>query len=120
MIAPPDYNTPDSRNRSFHPEELAVATFIATLCFTEQGFANIHETCARAASFKNAAKKIGVKVVATYWTQGASDGVLILEADNEEAATAVLLHLGSQGNVRTQTTRAYNAAEMEKILTKVT
>jgi uncharacterized protein with GYD domain len=31
-------------------------------------------------------------------------------------ATAALLHLGSLGNLRTQTARAFNAAEMHKIL----
>jgi len=97
-----------------------MATFIATLRFTEQGFASIRESGARAAAFKNAAKKLGVKVTGSYWTQGAFDGVLILEAPDDETATAALLHLGSQGNVRTQTTRAYDAAEMEKILAKVT
>jgi uncharacterized protein with GYD domain len=96
-----------------------MATFITTLHFTEQGFKNIRDTCERAAAFKTAARKMGVKVAGTYWTQGAFDGVLVLEAPNEETVTAALLHLGAQGNVCTQTTRAYDASEMHKILTKV-
>jgi uncharacterized protein with GYD domain len=39
-----------------------------------------------------------------------------LEAPNEETATAALLHLGSLGKLRTQTARAFDAAEMQKIL----
>ncbi len=96
-----------------------MATFISLLHFTEQGFANIRESGERAGAFKSAAKKLGVKVTASYWTQGAFDGVIILEAPNEEAATTALLHLGAQGNVRTQTNRAYDAAEMHKILSKM-
>ena len=51
-----------------------------------------------------------------YWTLGAFDGVIVSEAPDEETATAALLHLGSLGNTRTQTARAYDAAEMQKIL----
>jgi len=45
--------------------------------------------------------------------------VLIFEAPDDETATTLLLHLGSMGNVHTTTVRAFTAAEMDKILTKV-
>ena len=93
-----------------------MATFITTIKFTPQGITNIQDTCKRAAAFKAAAKKIGGKVTATYWTQGAFDGVLIFEAPDDDTASALMVHLGSQGNVQTQTVRAHTAAEMEKIL----
>ena len=59
---------------------------------------------------------MGVKVTNVFWTLGVFDGVLIFEAADEETATAAILHLGSLGNVQTQTARAFSAAEMEKIL----
>jgi len=59
---------------------------------------------------------MGVKVSGIYWTLGAFDGVIVCDAPDEETATAALLHLGSLGNMRTQTARAYNVAEMQKIL----
>ena len=93
-----------------------MATFITTVQFTEQGIKAIRDTCERAAAFKAAAKKMGVKVSGLYWTLGAFDGVIGCEAPDEETATAALLHLGSLGNLRTQTARAYDAAEMQKIL----
>ncbi len=93
-----------------------MATFITTLHFTEQGIKAVRDTCDRAATFKAAAEKMGVKVAGQYWTLGAFDGVIVLEAPNEETATAALLHLGSLGNIRTQTARAYDPAEMQKIL----
>ena len=93
-----------------------MATFITTLHFTEQGVKAVRDTCDRAASFKATARKMGVKVTGLYWTLGAFDGVLVCEAPDEETATALLLHLGAQGNVRTQTARAFDAAEMQKIL----
>ena len=93
-----------------------MATFITTLHFTEQGVKAARDTCDRAASFKAAARKMGVKVTGLYWTLGAFDGVLVCEAPDEATATALLLHLGAQGNVRTQTARAFDAAEMRKVL----
>jgi uncharacterized protein with GYD domain len=64
----------------------------------------------------NTAKKMGVKVTGIYWTLGAFDGVIVCEAPDEATATAAMLHLSSQGNLRTQTARAFDAAEMQKIL----
>ena len=93
-----------------------MATYITTIHFTEQGIKAIRDTCDRAAAFKARAKKMGVKVSAMYWTLGAFDGVIVCEAPDEETATAALLHLASRGNVRTQTARAFDAAEMQKIL----
>ena len=96
-----------------------MATFISTIKFTEQGIQNIQETCKRVSAVKTAAKKMGVKVVEVYWTLGRFDGVLILDAPDEETVTALLLQIASLGNVKTQTARAYKAAEMEKILAKL-
>src|SRR5215831_973405 len=95
---------------------MPTATFITTLHFTEQGIKAVRDTCERAAAFKVTAEKLGVKVTGQYWTLGAFDGVLILEAPDEARVTAALLHLGSLGNLRTQTARAFDAAEMQKIL----
>jgi uncharacterized protein with GYD domain len=93
-----------------------MATFITTLHFTEQGIKTVRDSCERAAAFKATAKKMGVKVSGMYWTLGAFDGVIVCEAPDEETATAALLHLGSLGSIRTQTVRAFDAAQMQKIL----
>jgi uncharacterized protein with GYD domain len=45
--------------------------------------------------------------------------VLILEAPDDEAVAAALLGLGSLGNVRTQTLRAFNSSEIKEIISKV-
>jgi uncharacterized protein with GYD domain len=93
-----------------------MATFITTVQFTEQGIKAVRDTCDQAEALMAAAEKMGVKVTGLYWTLGAFDGVLVCEAPDEATATALLLHLGSLGNVRTQTARAFDAAEMRKIL----
>src|SRR5262245_60009623 len=93
-----------------------MATFITTLHFTEQGIKAVRDTCDRAAALMAGAEKLGVRVTGLYWTLGAFDGVIILEAPDAATATAALLHLGSLGNLRTQTARALDPAEMRKIL----
>jgi uncharacterized protein with GYD domain len=96
-----------------------MATFITTIKFTQQGIKGIDESTKRAAALKTAAKKLGVKVKDIFWTMGDYDGLLILEAPDDETVTTVLLHLGSLGNVHTTTVRAFTAAEMDKIIAKV-
>ena len=96
-----------------------MATFITTIKYTQQGIKDIDHTTKRATALKTAAKKMGVKVKDIYWTLGDHDGLLIIEAENDEAATALLLHLGAMGNVHTTTCRAFSATEMDKILAHV-
>jgi uncharacterized protein with GYD domain len=94
-------------------------TFIANVKFTQQGIKEIDHTTRRAAVFKAEAKKLGAKVKEIYWTLGDHDGLLVLDAPDDETATAVMLQLGAKGNVHTSTCRAYSAAEMERILAKL-
>ncbi|HEY8503941.1 MAG TPA: GYD domain-containing protein [Gemmataceae bacterium] len=96
-----------------------MATYVTTIQFTGDGIRNIRDTCDRAAAFKAAVRKMGVKVTGQFWTTGPFDGLIVLDAPDEATATAALLHLGMQGEVRTQTARAFTAAEMAEILAKL-
>jgi uncharacterized protein with GYD domain len=96
-----------------------MATFISTVHFCEHGRKDIKATCKRAEIFKTAAAKMGVEVKHIFWTLGPFDGLLVYDAPDDETATAAMLQLGSYGNVCTQTARAYEAAEMERILGKL-
>ena len=50
---------------------------------------------------------------------GAYDVVLLLDAPDDKTMTAFALRLGSLGNVKTQTMRAFRREETEGILAKV-
>jgi uncharacterized protein with GYD domain len=93
-----------------------MATFITTTKFTEKGLQGIRESGKRAAAFKAAAKKMGVKIIGVYWTLGPSDTVIIFEAPDDETATAAMLTLSAQGNLTTTTARAFAAGEIEKVV----
>ena len=64
------------------------------------------------------AKAHGVTVKDLFWTVGRYDGAAILEAPDDETAAAVLLRLGSEGNVKTTTLRAFDRSEIDTILAK--
>ena len=96
-----------------------MAIFINLVNLTEQGIKNVKDTTKRAEAFRQMAEKAGVKVKDIYWTIGAYDVVTVLESPNAESVLALLFSIGAQGNVRTQTLRAFSAEEMGKILGKV-
>lgn len=96
-----------------------MATYIVLAHFTDQGIRNVKDTTKRAEAFKEMAKKLGITVKNHYWTLGQYDSVVTLEATDEEAVTALELSVGTLGNVRTQTLRAFSAEEMNRILGKM-
>jgi uncharacterized protein with GYD domain len=96
-----------------------MAMYVSLLQFTEQGIRNVKDTIKRAAAATAEAEKMGAKVTDSFWTMGAYDVVLLLEAPNDETVSAFSLKLGSLGNVKSQTMRAFSRKEMESILAKV-
>jgi uncharacterized protein with GYD domain len=92
-----------------------MATFISLVNFTDQGIRSIKESPDRATAFKQMAEKAGLSVKAIYYTVGSCDMVVISEG-SDEAATAVLLKVGSMGNSRSQTLRGFSIEEMRKII----
>jgi uncharacterized protein with GYD domain len=92
--------------------------YISLLQFTDQGIRSVKDTTARAANATAEAEKMGVKVTQAFWTMGAYDVVLLLEAPDDETLSAFSLKLASQGNVKSHTMRAFSREEMERILAK--
>lgn len=94
-------------------------TYVTLINWTDQGIKNFKDTTSRAKETTAAMEKLGVRITSLLWTVGQYDLVATVEADDEEGATAALLALGSQGNLRTTTMRAYNAEEMGRITSKL-
>src|SRR5207237_8556873 len=102
-----------------HERKENMAMYVSLLQFTEQGIRNVKDTVKRAAAATAEAEKMGAKVTDSFWTMGAYDVVLLLEAPNDETVSAFSLKLGALGNVMSQTMRAFSRKEMEGILAKV-
>ena len=87
-------------------------TYVVLATFTDQGLKNAKDSPKRAEAFKQMAKTFGVTVKDIFWTQGRYDIVTVVEAPDELSATALNLSLGALGNIRTESLRAFSAADM--------
>ncbi len=95
-----------------------MATFVSLINWTEQGITNFRDTPKRADAFRQMLTKHGANLKDIYWTLGSYDIVVVAEAPDDETITAVALELGSLGNVRTTTLRAFGRSEIEAIINK--
>ena len=96
-----------------------MGTYIALMNFTDQGIRNVKDSTKRADAAKEVAKKFGASMSQIYWTLGQFDLVAVIEAPNDETATAFSLAIGSAGNIRGQTLRAFSRDEMNGILGQI-
>ncbi len=94
-------------------------TYVTLINWTDEGIRNVRGTLERTERVEQLAEKHGAGPVQTYWTVGPYDLVAIAEAPDDESATAFLLEVGSSGNVRTTTLRAYNREEMSGIIERL-
>jgi uncharacterized protein with GYD domain len=92
--------------------------YIMLIRFTDQGIKNIKDTTRRADAARSEAERIGGKFT-VYWTFGKYDGVGILEAPNDEAAMEFGIRVGSLGNVRTTTLKAFTEEEIARVVDKL-
>src|SRR6266480_5078589 len=96
-----------------------MARYISLIQFADQGIRNIKDTIKRGDAAIAEAEKMGMKIIEEYWTMGAYDAVVLFDVPDDETMTAFALKVGSLGNVKTQTLRAFRKEEMEGILAKI-
>jgi uncharacterized protein with GYD domain len=94
-------------------------TYVVLVNWTDQGIRNVKQTTERTDHGGEIAQKHGLELKQAYWTVGAYDMVSVFEAPNDEAISAHLLEIGSLGNIRTTTLRAYDEQEMSGILQRL-
>jgi uncharacterized protein with GYD domain len=110
----------DLTGASAHAERsMAMATYIVLGSFTDQGIRNVKDTTKRATAVKEAATKFGASVKNLYWTLGAYDVVTVVDAPDDQSVAALLFSIGSLGNVRTQSLKAFETDEVERILERI-
>jgi uncharacterized protein with GYD domain len=90
-------------------------TYISMLRYTQQGISNAKSAPARIDAAKEAYRKAGGELKAIYLTMGQYDLVVIAEMPNDETVARMALALGAQGNIRSETMRAFTEAEFRKI-----
>lgn len=94
-------------------------TFICSLSWTDQGIRAIKDAPKRAQASRELAKKVGVEIKEVYLTSGDDDLILIIDTPNGDNVAKFALALGSQGNVRTRTARAWPQSEFNKLISEL-
>jgi uncharacterized protein with GYD domain len=97
-----------------------MATHIVLMKLTEQGIKDIKNAPQRVDAAAKAIETMGGKMTGFYFTMGEYDYVAIAEGLSDEAGASFLLKLGSAGNVRTTTLKAFTKKEFEAIVKKLT
>ena len=95
-----------------------MAHFVILANFTEQGIRSIQETSKRAKAFRDLAKGMGVTIKDIYWTLGRYDVVLTMEAPGDEAVATLMMKVGSLGNLKSETLRGFQEAEMHTLISR--
>jgi uncharacterized protein with GYD domain len=90
-------------------------TYISLLRYTHQGISTAKAAPARIDAAKEAYRKAGGELKAVYLTMGQYDLVAIAEMPNDEAVARMALVMGGQGNIRSETYRAFTEAEFRKM-----
>jgi uncharacterized protein with GYD domain len=93
--------------------------FICSLNWTEQGIRSVKDAPKRAQAARDLAKKVGVEIKEVYMTSGDNDLLVIVDTPNGDNVAKFALALGSQGNVRTRTVRAWPQSEFQKLISEL-
>jgi uncharacterized protein with GYD domain len=96
-----------------------VATYVTLYRYTDQGMRAIGNAVGLAQQWQGEAERRGIKVVGLWWLQGQYDALTIVEGADDEAVTALLLAIGAEGSLRTETMRAYSGDDLVRILSKL-
>ena len=90
--------------------------YIVLARWTQHGIENIKESPARLDKVKAGLKAAGAKLKDFYMTMGRYDMVLRIEAPDDATLAKVMLSVGAQGSVQSQTLRAFNEQEYRDII----
>ncbi|MGH6926533.1 MAG: GYD domain-containing protein [Propylenella sp.] len=90
--------------------------YIVLVNWTDQGIRGIKDSPKRLAAVRDAGKKFGCKMTDFNLTIGAYDMVVAFEAPDDESMAKYLLTIGSQGNVRSTSLKAFSESAYKKIV----
>ena len=91
-------------------------TYISLFRWTQQGIANIKDSPKRVDAFRKQVSNFGAELKSFHLVMGQYDMLAMWDAPDDETAARVALGLGAQGNVRSETMRAFTEEEYRKII----
>jgi uncharacterized protein with GYD domain len=93
--------------------------YIGLYRMTDQGIKNVKDAPNRVEEAIKGAEAMGGKVIGVYSVMGEYDYVAIGEFPSDESAMAFAMAIGSGGNVRTTTLKAFKKEEFAEIVKKL-
>ncbi len=93
-----------------------MATYLLLCNWTDQGIRNVQEAPNRARQAEGLAEQLGCKIGSVYLTMGQYDLAVRVEAPDDATMARYALSLGTQGNIRTTTLKAFPREEFEQII----
>ena len=91
-------------------------TYITLVNFTQKGVENVKESPQRLDAAKQAFIGMGAELKEFYLVMGQYDIILVSEAPDDVTVAKIALTLGSIGNVRTESFRAFKEDEYREII----
>jgi uncharacterized protein with GYD domain len=96
-----------------------MVTHVVLMKLTDQGIKDIKNAPQRIEASAKAIEAIGGKMTGFYLTAGEYDYVAIVEMPSDDVGMTFLLGLGTAGNVRTTTLRAYTKEQFAEFVKKL-
>ena len=91
-------------------------TYVSLMRFTEQGIKAVKDHPKRREAAGKWIEGQGGKLLHTYLTMGRYDVVAIIDAPSDDVAAKFAVITGMQGNVSTETMRALDETEFDRLL----
>ncbi len=91
-------------------------TYISLISLTDQGVRNMKDLSRRLQNAEQTFAQMGAKLREVYLLMGQYDYVVLADAPDDETMARISLTIAGQGNVRTQTFRAFDRSEMLKVV----
>jgi uncharacterized protein with GYD domain len=91
-------------------------TYIAFLKWTQQGLQNIRNSPSRLDAARKGFETAGAKMKDFYMVTGEHDMIAVVDAPDDATLAKAILSATSQGNITSQTCRAFTEDEYRKII----
>ncbi len=90
-------------------------TYVSLIRYTQKGVESIKDGPSRLDAAKQVFRAYGAEIKAFYLTMGQYDAIVISEGPDDVTTAKVALAIGSAGNIRTESFRAFTEDEFREI-----
>ncbi len=93
-----------------------MSTYVVLGKLTQQGLQDVKGMLKREEARVRGAEALGITIRESFLTMGSYDVVMVVDAPSSEALATFVLQAGMRGHVTTETLRAFNDDEVERVI----